>query len=322
MNPLITIVVPVYNVEKYLDRCLESITNQSYRNLQIILVDDGSPDASGKICDAWAKQDSRILSLHQKNSGPSVARNYGVQYAKGEYISFIDSDDYVLPEYIEYLYTLLTEHDADISCCGREFSYGIETVTSIEENKRLNSVQIHTAKEMNQIHGTNSDSVSACCKLYKTQLVIDHPFPEGQLHEDKATTYRIFYDTPKTVVSDRKLYIYFQGNSTSITHTFSPKRLDDMIKTHRDRIKFYKQAGDAELVNIAWNDYVYYITNFSAENRERINKDKLEEIKANEVFPILQSNNKLRLILCLISPGLCNLFLKIYSSLKETDKNK
>ena len=118
MEDLISVIIPIYKVEAYLDRCVRSILSQSYQNLEIILVDDGSPDQCGKMCDDFAALDSRIRVFHKENGGLSDARNYGVEYANGKYIAFIDSDDYVESHYVEYLHDLIVSNDADIaSCC-------------------------------------------------------------------------------------------------------------------------------------------------------------------------------------------------------------
>ena len=117
MQALVSVIIPVYNVEKFLDRCVRSVLAQTYNNLEIILVDDGSPDRSGEMCDSLAKEDSRIVVFHKQNGGVSDARNYGTTHAKGEYITFVDSDDYVAPNYVEYLMSLITKYDADTSCC-------------------------------------------------------------------------------------------------------------------------------------------------------------------------------------------------------------
>ena len=117
MAELISVIVPVYKVEKFLARCLDSIISQTYENMEIILVDDGSPDSCGSICDEYAQRDARFRVLHKENGGLSDARNCGVEIASGAYIAFIDSDDYIAPNYVEYLYRLLVDNDADISCC-------------------------------------------------------------------------------------------------------------------------------------------------------------------------------------------------------------
>ena len=118
--PLLTIIIPVYNTEKYLERCVESVRNQTYDNLEIILIDDGSTDASGGICDRLAEEDGRIVVLHKKNGGQSSARNMGLDIATGELIGFVDSDDYIVPDMYETLYNLMNEYEAEISCCNFE----------------------------------------------------------------------------------------------------------------------------------------------------------------------------------------------------------
>ncbi len=158
MKDLITVVVPVYKVEKYIDRCVTSIINQTYKNLQIILVDDGSPDNCGKICDEYAKKDNRIEVIHKENGGLSDARNAGINIAKGKYIAFVDSDDYVANDYIEYMYKILKKENAKISICELQIVWKntkIEEKTNLQENKEIeknrkikeNEVQKLTSKQ-------------------------------------------------------------------------------------------------------------------------------------------------------------------------------
>ncbi len=189
MNPLISVIVPVYNVEKYLDRCVESIVTQTYKNLEIILVDDGSRDNSGIICDNWAKKDSRIKVYHKQNSGAGDTRNYGVEKAIGKYIAFVDSDDVIAENYFEVLYNNLLQNSADISCCDY-FEFEENTVPVFEANESAISTEILTGynacKKM--IDSTVTIVlVSPCCKIYKAELVRNNPFLTGHICEDEAT---------------------------------------------------------------------------------------------------------------------------------------
>ena len=129
-NPLISIIVPVYNVEEYLDKCVESIVNQTYKNIEVILVDDGSPDNCPKMCDDWAKKDKRIKVIHKKNGGLSDARNKGIDESKGEYLSFVDSDDYITDNYVELLYNIISKEHADISMAKQYVVYPKKTINA------------------------------------------------------------------------------------------------------------------------------------------------------------------------------------------------
>ena len=143
---LVSVIIPVFRVEDYLNRCVESIVNQTYDNLEIILVDDGSDDNCPHMCDEWAKKDDRIVVYHKQNGGLSDARNFGTDKANGELITYIDSDDYILPEYVEHLYNSLVEHNADISCCNFEYVYSAEREIGFNKNEELTGINKTSGK--------------------------------------------------------------------------------------------------------------------------------------------------------------------------------
>ena len=223
MQPLISVIVPVYKVEKYLERCVNSILNQTYKNFELILVDDGSPDLCPEMCDEYAKKDSRIKVIHKENGGLSDARNAGTAIAKGEYITFIDSDDWVLTNYIEILLDLLITHDAQMSICG------FQKVTRQEDvkEKQGGNPKIYGKMEaLESLLYQKPFDTSAWGKLYKIELVKRHPYPYGRLSEDLGTTYKMIDDCQRVVWSNIKMYCYFY-NKDSITHQkFIPKRMD------------------------------------------------------------------------------------------------
>lgn len=205
-NPLISVIVPIYKVEKYLDKCVQSIVEQTYKNLEIILVDDGSPDNCPKMCDEWAEKDARIKVIHKENGGLSDARNFGVKASNGEYIAFVDSDDYVASNYIEYLYGILADNSADISCCGMVRTEN--RTTEYYTNDALPPVQLLTGRDackklLGELYLV---LVTACGRLYRNEIVKKHPFPEGRIHEDEATTCKYYYESEKVVVGNSCLY--------------------------------------------------------------------------------------------------------------------
>ena len=195
-HPLITIIVPIYRVEQYLDRCVKSLVNQTYTKIEILLVDDGSPDSCPMLCEEWGKRDTRIKVLHKENGGLSDARNYGIVHAKGEYVSFVDSDDYVSTNYIKYLYGLIEKTGADTSCCI------LKTVTSGDEKfvqVEKEHLRVLTGKEAcaDLYNGNYAQMVVSCGKLYRTSIARKNMYPKGRLHEDEATTYKFLYDSKK-----------------------------------------------------------------------------------------------------------------------------
>lgn len=213
----VTVVVPVYNVEKYLKESLYSVINQSYRNLDIILVDDGSTDSSGSICDSFASQDSRIRVVHKENGGLSEARNTAIQIAKGRYITFIDSDDIVSKNMIDYLWRTIKSDGSDISICNFScFSKKLPSSCNKEEyNKPEYMSGVAGIKLM--FYQIDSD-VSASYKLYRTVLFDEIRYPKGLIFEDLATTYKLFLIANKVSYINVPLY-YYRQREGSIRHS-------------------------------------------------------------------------------------------------------
>ncbi|MBQ7596194.1 MAG: glycosyltransferase family 2 protein [Clostridia bacterium] len=210
-NPLITVVIPIYKVEKYIRRCVESVLAQTYKNLEIILVDDGSPDNCPRICDEYAENDARVKVIHRENGGLSAARNSGIKIAQGEYISFIDSDDYVSPLYIEQLYIALAHYDAAISECSYSHNE-TELDTQIKSDFKL----YNDKEALTEILIERDLITSACCKLFLTELFKTIQFPEGKLYEDYAVMPMLFNKAKKISFVNSKLYFY-RVNEESIT---------------------------------------------------------------------------------------------------------
>lgn len=250
MDPLISIIVPIYNVEKYLERCVESLRAQTYGNLEIILVDDGSPDGCPAICDAYAKKDDRIRVIHQKNAGLSGARNAGIDASKGAYLAFVDSDDYVAPDFIRALYDLLQESGCAIGQCRFAYVQG-EPICA----KESSSWRIYRGESlMEQLYGPEEEAtyfVVAWNKLYRSELFEQIRYPVGRIHEDEATTYLLFHEGRKLAFLDRALYGYYTENEGSITAHFSRKRLQ-WLEAHEERIQFLKEHGYERLLPRAY----------------------------------------------------------------------
>lgn len=193
-NPLITVIVPVYKVENYLDQCVESIINQTYKNLEIFLVDDGSPDTCPKMCDDYGAKDPRIKVIHKENGGLSDARNAGTNVATGEYIAFIDSDDCIHEKYIEILHRLIEENDADISVCNNiRFVDKLPPITTeIEKVKVLSNTEA-----MKNMFYQKEFEFFAHSKMYKAEIAKKFLYPKGRLYEDVFTTYKMLFDAKK-----------------------------------------------------------------------------------------------------------------------------
>lgn len=231
---LISVIVPVYNVEKYLDRCVQSIVDQTYRNLEIILVDDGSPDNCGAMCDAWAAKDSRIKVIHKENGGLSDARNAGMAAATGTLMGFVDSDDWVDADYIAGMYHALCETGSDIAACD------VCTIPEGDESFPDGGSGECTVCTPEQAIGSilqgKQFRAVAWNKLYKRELLRQERFPIGKYHEDEFFTYRILAKAKKLVYVDRPLYFYLQRQG-SIMHTISYKHLD-ALDAYLERLAF------------------------------------------------------------------------------------
>lgn len=231
---LISVIVPVYQVENYLNQCIESIIEQTYTNLEIILIDDGSKDCCPQICDDWSIKDKRIKVIHKKNGGLSDARNLGLDIAKGKYIAFIDSDDWVDSRYIELLYNSLINNEADISACSIQKVYDSDSVDPYNLNPQL---QLATPKEaIKDILYDRRFKTVAWNKLYSKEILAGERFIVGKIHEDEFFSYKVFARAQKLVFVDASLYKYRQ-RSGSIMSSPSLNHLD-LLDAYLNRIKF------------------------------------------------------------------------------------
>lgn len=221
--PLISVIVPVYNVEKWLERCVNSICSQTYRNLQIILVDDGSKDSSGELCDRFEKFDSRIYVIHKENGGLSDARNVGLKYAIGDLVSFIDSDDWVEPLFLENMIDTIRNCDCDIVGCEYQRCEGRAESEKSNENF---SVQIFDRiSAMSKLIDNQIQQV-VWNKLYKKEVIENIPFEKGKYHEDEFWSYQVFGRIKKYAAISYIGYDYFQRSDSIMGERYSLKRLD------------------------------------------------------------------------------------------------
>lgn len=248
--PVISVIVPVYNVEKYLHRCVDSILAQTFTDFELILVDDGSPDNCGKICDEYAKKDSRIHVIHKKNVGLPDARNAGIDWAfknsDSEWLTFIDSDDWVHPDYLKLLYKAVTVSQTDIGI-------GLIEKTEKQEDYLFLSNQfsvrgsIETFKDFSQ----KMTYVSACGKLYKKELFKTIRFPIGKLWEDLFTTYKVFLLASKCSELNDVIYFYYLNNDGIIRRNWIPKRMDE-FEAYESLLDFFKEKKEYQELYIAF----------------------------------------------------------------------
>ena len=227
MGSLISIVIPVYNVKKYLSKCIDSVISQTYSNIEIILVDDGSNDGCSEMCDKYKKNDNRVIVIHKENGGLSDARNVGIKIARGEYITFIDSDDFIEKNYIEYLYSLINENNSDLAIC--EYKYITEKNQILNKFDDNGCVNVFSRKEaLIELCNEKMFSNSAWGKLYLTKCFCDIEYPKGKLFEDIPTTYKLFAKCNSIVFGKKALYNYLYRNDAISKQKFSLNRLDSI----------------------------------------------------------------------------------------------
>ena len=229
MKPLISIIVPVYNVEAYLAKCVDSILAQTYTNLEIILVNDGSSDGCGRICDEYAKQDKRIKVIHKQNGGLSDARNVAIDVATGEFITFIDSDDYVTDDYIMTLYSLIEKYECKVSIAL------YNTFVEGSKPKAVNRVYREDCqtniKAIEEMFYQEKYDTASWAKLYHSSLFATGiRYPKGIVYEDLATTYLLIFQSDKVAFCNRRIYNYLLRRDSIEGSSFSSKKMDSALK--------------------------------------------------------------------------------------------
>ena len=264
----IGVIVPVYNAEKYLVNCIESILSQTYRNLLLILIDDGSTDNSGKICDEYRKKDQRVYVIHQKNSGQSVARNKGLNFlfsnCEFDYIGFVDSDDFIHPQMYECLYNILSDNDANMSIC----SYMDVKIDPNHNYKMSNFLDISKfdyeiidkREALKRLFISDNDRYGLVMpKLYKKNLFEKRRFIEGVIYEDVASCYKVLYDANSIAVTNNKLYFYNYNPESTTKKKYTKERLYIIIAME-DQIKFLKEKKYMDVYRLAIQKYLYLLT--------------------------------------------------------------
>ncbi len=252
MNELVSVIVPLYNVEHYIRKCVMSVLDQTYKNFELLLIDDGSTDKSGQYCDEFGALDPRVKVMHKKNGGQSEARNMGLDYADGRFIFFLDSDDWIEPEALAVLMDQMDREDADMICCSyRLTDENGEVLESVVQEAKTYSME-EAVKAY--VSGTAIHSV-VWGKLYKKELFDSIRFPASRVHEDDFISYQLVYASRKiTTVSD-VLYNYFQRQNSIMHEAFSAKRL---IKIDAARDLYHKilEHGEKEVQHIAYIRYI------------------------------------------------------------------
>ncbi|MFS0861498.1 glycosyltransferase [Fredinandcohnia sp. 179-A 10B2 NHS] len=271
MKPAISIIVPVYNLEEYLRDCIDSILDQTFTDFEVILVNDGSTDGSGKISDEYAIKDNRVRVIHKEYRGVSSARNAGINAAKGEYIGFIDGDDYIDPKMYSSLYEICTKMNSDISICklGR-----VVNGTLINSGEKEFVIELNHLDSMNELFKGALYRFSLCNKLFKKSCFKNIQFPEGRIHEDLSTTYKLFANANKAVYTNYIGYMYVKRENSILTSTFNEKRLDAFLgwdEILRYMSQKYPQLSETVFTSFGYwcVDNVYYVLNQVVDKDER-----------------------------------------------------
>lgn len=303
MKPLISIIVPIYKVEPYLRRCLDSIINQTYTNLEIILVDDGSPDSCPQICDEYAASDKRIVVIHKKNGGLSDARNAGLDVCKGEYVSFVDSDDWIADSFVENLIQVIYQRNADIGIVNFVRT-SISFTATIKIESSPNTEELSPQQSVKKLWSKdNVTFVIACGKIYKTTLFSNIRFPKGKVHEDEYTTYKLLYSAHKTVFLNAPLYFYFQRDDSIMANGSSDslRILDAMV----ERYLFFKSSNEKEIMGLClqtlcWDLLFAYSKSSPQKNIQGFSKSKLLNLYRESVSDYLRNGLSVSHTKCLI----------------------
>ncbi len=307
---LVSVVLPVYNVEKYLEKAIQSVVNQTYDNLEIILVDDGSKDKSGDLCDLWEKKDERIIVIHKANGGLSSARNAALNIYKGDYVYFLDSDDYIRRNTIELMLQYALDHNAQI--VEAPFIHVYNSRTHVRS--KLETLKVmNTAEAIQYDLCADGGAVSACSKLYKHEIFEEYRFAEGRLNEDHLSIVDLLSKAKTIVMAPEPLYYYVHRKNSITTASFSKNSLDDIdaAKRNYEIVKrLYPEAIDAAEFRIDFStlkviDKIMLAESFDdkklldslveavRENRKRILKCKYISKKRKLSFLILLTNKKL-----------------------------
>lgn len=294
-RPLISIIIPIYKAEKYIEKCVRQVMDQTYQNLEIILVDDGSPDKCGLICDEIALTDARVRVIHKENGGAATARNAGLDVMKGQYVAFVDADDYMETNYIEVLYRTLSENNTQVSICGFKAvdergktviidSLHDKSVFQSEEafKERKNIVEVFTGNEiiLQDLRG-HWEHVAPWGKLYQADLFVGVRYPKWPAYEDEHVFIHVFDKVEKAATCKEKLYYYVQHAGSLMNSAYSEKQRSTTMKMWKERIDYYDDniPKHKELRNcvlqafVAWN--VWFLSLYAHE----MTKEQKDELK-------------------------------------------
>lgn len=316
MSDLISIILPVYNTEEHIHLCINSILNQTLKNFEVIMIDDGSTDNSPAICDYYQDKDSRFFAYHKKNGGLSTARNYGIEKATGTFITFIDSDDYIDHDYLEYLYMLVTKYNTSMSLCQHRVHY---MNGSVKDYGTCGDEMLSAEKCIERMLYHDVIDTSAWAKLYEKKLFDSIRYPEGKIFEDIATTYKLMARCEKISVGYESKYNYVFHENSIVNSKFTPKKLDllemtdIMAKDVREKYPRLEKAVLRRRVYARFStlNQMLGVKNMSAEKKEIIKfiRENSRSILKNKKVPM---RDKFAVILLMINFKLYKFFWLLY----------
>lgn len=314
--PIISIIVPVYNAEKYIHRCIDSILCQSFSDFELILVDDGSPDNCGTICEEYAAKDKRILVLHQENRGQAAARNRALDMARGEYIAFVDSDDWVHPRYLEVLLRNAEANRADISVCGHR---KVTDMVPFQEAGTL-SADCLSGEEFVRLGLTGQIPNRVWLlwdKLFRRECFEGIRMPVGRINEDNATVYKVLYEADRVAFCDVPLYFYFFNESSTVNQAFRKKHLDWLL-VPEEMIRYFTEKQDAVLVDRCRKMYLSALEDMFRKVKANLNDPALEWELKGKLRTLYRQEKKRYPITIRTHPGVVEILYPKYAYLYWT----
>lgn len=307
----ISVITPVYNVEKYIHRCIDSILAQTFSDFELILVDDGSPDRCGVICDEYAAKDDRIVVLHQENRGQAAARNRALDMARGEYIAFVDSDDWVHPRFLEVLLSNAREQQADVSVCGHR------KVTDIVPFQEVgnSSADALSGEEFVRLGLTGQIPNRVWLlwdKLFRRECFERIRMPVGRINEDNATVYKVLYEAKRVAFCDVPLYYYFYNETSTVNQKFCRKHLDWLL-VPEEMIRYFTEKQDPVLVDKCRKMYLSALEDMFRKVKANLDDPALERELKGKLRELYRQEKKRYPITIQTHPGLMEILYPRYA---------
>ena len=297
MSDLVSVIVPIYNVEQYLERCIKSIQNQTYKDLEIILVDDGSPDNCGAICDRYAAEDKRIKVIHKENGGLSDARNFGIHAATGEYFFLVDSDDWIHNQAVEILMQMIVQNSCQVVICGYQYAYEGKEYTDDKLSvkyvvDKYQDVDTYIAQDIYfSCPDKRLEYTVAWNKIYHKDLFKDISYPKGKVHEDEYTTFKLLHGAKKIGIIDLPLYYYFVREN-SIMGEFKQNRFD-VFDGYIEKMRCYMEWNQPELAEKSLLHAMHMLCQYNEWNKDnkrelttlvkKYHKEIISTVKMNKI---------------------------------------